>query len=136
MGRLQKDKRAVIFRTVVILVIIGVVGAVAAMRYAERNQGPDKRQDLAQCLTDKGAKMYGAYWCPHCQSQKKLFGRAFSKVTYVECAIPGNPREQTQACKDANISGYPTWTFADGSRTNGEQSLADLAEKAGCAWEN
>ncbi len=135
MGRMQKDKRAVIFRTVVILVIVAVVGAIGWMRYQERQQGPDKRVDLAQCLTDKGAKMYGAYWCPHCQQQKKLFGKAFSKVTYVECAIPGNPREQTQACKDANISGYPTWTFADGSRTNGEQSLADLAEKTGCTWE-
>jgi hypothetical protein len=135
MGRMQKDKRAVIFRTVVILVIVGVVGVIGWMRYQERQQGPDKRVDLAQCLTDKGAKMYGAYWCPHCQQQKKLFGKAFSKVTYVECAIPGNPREQTPACKDANISGYPTWVFADGSRTNGEQSLADLAVKTGCAWE-
>jgi hypothetical protein len=135
MARIQKDKRAVVFRTVVILVIIGVVGAIAAMRYAERNQAPDKRNDLAQCLTDKGTKMYGAYWCPHCQAQKKLFGRAFSKVTYIECAVPGNPREQTQACKDANISGYPTWVYPDGSRSNGEQTLSELAEKSGCTWE-
>jgi len=21
---------------------------------------------LAECLTESGAKFYGAYWCPHC----------------------------------------------------------------------
>ena len=29
--------------------------------------------------------MYGAYWCPHCQAQKKVFGESFQYVPYVEC---------------------------------------------------
>lgn len=123
-----------IFRTVILLVIVGCIGAFAAIKLQERSIGPDPRNELAQCLTDKGAKMYGAYWCPHCQKQKKLFGKAFSKVTYVECAMPGQPNEQTPACKDAGISGYPTWTFENGDRLSGEQPLKDLAEKTGCAY--
>lgn len=130
----QKDRRALIFRTVVILVIVAVVGTFAAMKIKERNAGPDPRIELAQCLTDKGVKMYGAYWCPHCQKQKKLFGKAFSKVDYVECAVPGSPQSQVPACKDAGITGYPTWVFSSGDRLSGEQPLADLAEKAGCVY--
>jgi rubredoxin len=134
----QKDKRALVFRIVVIAVLLGVVGAFAYTHYQE-SKTPDHRGDLAQCLTDKGVKMYGAYWCPHCAAQKKDFGSAFKQVSYVECAIPGDPSSQTQACKDKNITGYPTWIFPahdgkDEERTSGEQKLTDLAEKAGCDW--
>ncbi len=130
----MRDKRPLIFRIIVIVVILGTVGAFAAVRYSERNAAPDHRDALAECLTAKNAKMYGAYWCPHCQAQKKSFGNAFKKVTYVECAIPGDSQNQTQACKDANIKGYPTWVFASGDQVSGEQSLETLAGKAGCDW--
>ncbi len=52
-------------------------------------------------------------------------------VRYVECAVDGG-REQTAACRNAKVDGYPTWTFADGSRNSGEQSLEELAAKTGC----
>ncbi|HTM68910.1 MAG TPA: hypothetical protein VL426_06460 [Candidatus Binatia bacterium] len=130
----RTDKRTVRFRTAVIFVIIAVLGVFAYLRMSDRDKAPDQRMELAQCLTDKGAKFYGAYWCPHCAAQKKLFGKALSKVTYIECAIPGDSTAQTQACKDAGITGYPTWVFADGSRLNGEVSLVDLAEKTGCPY--
>lgn len=90
---------------------------------------------LAQCLNEKGVVVYGAYWCPHCKNQKKLFGGAWDDVTYIECAYPGNPGIQASECKQAAISGYPTWVFPDGLRLEGEQRLASLAAQAGCAYE-
>ncbi len=90
-------------------------------------------EEFAQCLTDKDVTFFGAFWCPHCQEQKKLFGQFLSKVKYVECSMPdGN--SQTQTCKDQNITSYPTWQFADGSRVTGEQSLEALATKASCPF--
>lgn len=90
-----------------------------------------KYDTFAQCLGDAGAKFYGAYWCPHCQEQKRLFGNSI-KLPYIECSTP-NGEAQTQICIDAKISGYPTWEFSDGSRLDTVQSLQALSEKTGCA---
>lgn len=119
-------------------IILGcIVGAVFVYAVVKANSGvPGQYDAFAQCITEKGAKMFGAYWCPHCQNQKKQFGKSFSKVTYIECAQPGNPNAQVKECVDAKISGYPTWEFADGSRVEGEMSLEALAEKTGCQLEN
>jgi hypothetical protein len=83
---------------------------------------------LASCLTENGAVMYGANWCPHCAEQKEMFNASFSKINYVEC------EEQKQKCADAGITGLPTWKFADGSILQGKQEFSVLAKKAGCPW--
>lgn len=132
----RKDKRVVVFRTVVLVVIVGCAVAFIAVQKKDSNAGPDTRVALAQCLTEKGTKMYGAYWCPHCQQQKKDIGKeAFKAVTYVECAIPGEPNSQTPACKEAGVTSYPTWIFPNGDRVTGELPLKTLAEKSGCTYE-
>lgn len=120
--------KKILYSIVSVAVIIAVVYAVVTA-----NSGPGQYDAFAQCLTDKGVAMYGAYWCPHCQNQKKLFGKSFTKVTYIECALPGNPRGQVQQCLDAKIESYPTWEFADKTRVTGEMTLGQLAEKSGCA---
>lgn len=122
------------------LIVGGIIIAVAALalfvKWRDAVSVPDPAKlALAECLTEKGVVMYGAYWCPHCQNQKEMFGDAWEKVRSVECAVPGNPRAQTQECRDAGIEGYPTWVFPDGSRISGEMPLRKLAEKSGCPFE-
>ncbi|MBI2120980.1 MAG: hypothetical protein HYT94_05150 [Parcubacteria group bacterium] len=92
---------------------------------------PGKLDAFAQCLTDKGVKFYGAFWCPHCQAQKKLFGSSEKLLPYVECSTP-DAQSQTAVCKEKKIEGYPTWEFADGSRESGEVTLEQLSEKSSC----
>ena len=89
---------------------------------------------FAKCLADSGVKMYGASWCSHCQNQKKLFGESFNEIEYIECADPANSNKQAQTCTDADITGYPTWIFADGQRLAGELTLQSLSEKSGCEY--
>jgi len=86
---------------------------------------------FAQCLRTKGAKMYGAWWCPHCADQKESFGYAFQYVNYVECSPPGE-RTMNDTCKQAGIKNFPTWQYPDGSRVEGVQPLDVLAHKTGC----
>ena len=63
---------------------------------------------FAQCLTDEGMTFYGAYWCPHCQDQKEMFGDAMQYVNYVECD-PGGENADPEACVAAGVEYYPTW---------------------------
>lgn len=113
-------------------VIIGVVvttliimGLGIFLAYKPAAEADPKLVEFAKCIGTK-ATMYGAYWCPHCQSQKKLFGSAFAEIPYVECTV------ETQKCLDTNVQSYPTWVFADGSRQTGEMGFDDLATKTSC----
>jgi len=115
------------------LVVLIIGGLVVIRNTSTRDTSPDrvtKYDTFAQCLSDAGAKFYGAYWCPHCQDQKKLFDNS-SKIPYIECSTP-NGQEQLKICKDAGITGYPTWKFGDGSVEDGNQTLEKLSEKTSC----
>lgn len=119
-----------------LLVVLGVIVIVAGVAYAVwQNYEPGKLDGFTQCLKEKGATFYGAFWCPHCQSQKKLFGNSQKYLPYVECSTPDGSA-QNQTCKEKNIPGYPTWEFADKSRLNREVALNELSEKTGCALPN
>jgi|SRR3989338_3507082 len=121
-----------IFFGVVGLLVLGVLATVLLRSGGDlASTGPGKYDDFALCLKDKGATFYGAFWCPHCQAQKKLFGTSAKLLPYVECST-ADGGAQTKICIDNKITGYPTWEFADGSRMSGEVSLEKLAEKAVC----
>ena len=116
------------------LVVVLIGGLIFMRSHVGKNIAPEKLSALdtfGQCLTDAGAKFYGAYWCPHCQAQKKLLGNS-KKIPYVECSTP-DQKGQTPICIEKKISGYPTWEFADGSIENGEQTLKELSKKTSCA---
>jgi hypothetical protein len=90
-----------------------------------------KLDSFATCLKDNGTKFYGAFWCPHCQNQKALFGRSAKLLPYIECSTPDG-KGQNELCTTAGITGYPTWEFAGGNRENGEVSLERLSELSNC----
>ncbi len=114
------------FLLIILLVIIGAFGA---GWYAYSRPAP--LDNFTTCLGEKGATFYGAFWCPHCQNQKKLFGRSSRLLPYEECSTPDG-KSQLSRCNEKKIEGYPTWEFKDGSRKSGEVSLNDLAEATGC----
>lgn len=119
-------------QTIIIVGIVILVSVIGLMFFAGRvDNGPGKLDGFAQCLKDKGATFYGAFWCPHCQNQKKLFGSSKQYLPYVECSTPDG-RGQLQVCIDKGIKTYPTWVFSDISTLTGEVPLATLAEKTGC----
>lgn len=90
-----------------------------------------KYDAFATCIKDSGAVFYGAYWCPHCNNQKEAFGTSKDLIPYVECST-SDGKDQMQICKDKQITGYPTWIFADGSKLSGEVPLETLAQKTSC----
>ena len=74
--------------------------------------------------------MYGAYWCPHCQQQKEIFGTAANRLPYIECSPDGQNAPQAGECRDAHIQSYPTWVI-NGKRIEEVLSLKQLADSTG-----
>ena len=113
-------------------IAIIVLAAAAAGYFLWRGaQKPGELDQFALCLKDKGAVLYGAFWCPHCQNQNKMFGRSEKFLPYVECST-ADGRGRLSSCTEKKIEGYPTWEFADSSRMTGEIPLETLSKKTGC----
>jgi len=119
----MKNNKTVIW---IVVILLFVAGLFIFQRFA-----PGPHDTFAMCLREKGALFYGAFWCPHCQSQKQLFGASAKLLPYVECSTP-DQKGVTQICIDADIKNYPTWEFADGSRKTGVIPLQELAEQTEC----
>ncbi|XP_003558888.1 thiol-disulfide oxidoreductase LTO1 isoform X2 [Brachypodium distachyon] len=88
---------------------------------------------LARHLHSIGAKMYGAFWCSHCNEQKQMFGReAMEILDYVECFPNGAGKGKKMAaeCAVTGLEGFPTW-FINGKVLSGDQELSVLAEASG-----
>lgn len=118
-------------KIIYILIALLLVGGVI---FLVKTPGKGSKYDgLAQCIKDSGATFYGAFWCPHCQAQKAAFGKSAKLLPYVECSTPDG-QGQTAVCKDAGVTSYPTWKFANSTTTlTGEIPLGTLAEKTGCS---
>jgi hypothetical protein len=110
----------------------GVVALLAAAYVAGWYYKNHKYDSFAKCLATHQAKMYGLYWCPHCQDQKQMFGDSFPYVPYVECAIRGS-REMAPACKIAGVKLFPSWQFGSDPPKEGVLSLEALSDKTGCS---
>jgi hypothetical protein len=89
--------------------------------------------ELAQCLKDAGAALYGASWCEPCHYQLSLFGDAADKVPYLDCDPPP-PDELLPECEALDLPGFPLWIFPDGRRVWNVMSLEMIAAHAGCPW--
>ncbi len=115
-----------IFWLILIAIIVLGVGSTFFIK-----SGPGQHDQLAMCIKDQGVIFYGAFWCPHCQRTKGLFGTSVKLLPYVECSTPDG-QGQTQICKDKKIESYPTWIRPDGAQMGGEHTLAEWAAFSGC----
>ncbi len=112
-------------------VMLVVVGFLLVFAGIGRTAEPSSLEEFAKCLSEKGAKMYGAYWCGHCQEQKQAFGNASKFIDYVECD-PEGENAKPYLCQQAGIQGYPTWIIY-GQVLVGEQSFLTLSQASGCS---
>jgi len=101
--------------------------------YEQAFNGPENRylRDLAQHLRQSDVKFYGAYWCPHCQHQKALFGPAAEDLPYIECSPHGGPGTPTATdCVAAEVRNYPTWRIRNRPHAR-MLTIAELAALSG-----
>lgn len=120
-------KGMILFWCVLAVLIVAGIGSSMFIKAQ-----PGKLDTFAQCLKDKGVVFYGAFWCPHCQNTKAMFGNSAKLLPYVECSTPDG-KGQTQICIDKGIKSYPTWVFPNATTTlTGEHTLQELSQASGC----
>lgn len=125
-------KQKIFIISIIIILVASIIGAIIFSKKGSGKSTASKYDNLAMCIQNSGAKFYGAFWCPHCQNQKKMFGASAKLLPYVECSTP-NGQGQLPVCKEKNIEGYPTWIFANGERKTGEVTIEELASKTNCS---
>ncbi|MEM4259925.1 MAG: hypothetical protein QXG00_01685 [Candidatus Woesearchaeota archaeon] len=117
----------ILISIMILILIISVIGGIGIFRKNVEIQSLDK---FAQCLASKNVTMYGAYWCSHCQNQKKMFGDSWKYMQYVECDVNG-PNQQAELCQQIGIEGYPTWVI-NGVKIIGEVPIKNFERITGC----
>ncbi|NQU78848.1 hypothetical protein HQ545_03705 [Candidatus Woesearchaeota archaeon] len=122
MASKKKEPRKLKAGWVVLVVVLLLIGS----GYAINREDPTDYTEFAKCISEKGAVMYGAYWCSHCKAQKEEFGDAFEHVNYVECT------ENPDACTNAGIDGFPTWII-NNEKYPGKQQFSKLSSLTGCS---
>ena len=138
-----EDRSQLLFRGVLLTLLVGLTGLgwATAMDRPLAETGPGvppavttasspAALALANHLTANGARMYTAYWCPHCHEQKELFGKeATARLQLIECA-PDGRNSQKALCDSKKIQGFPSWEIND-KIESGVKPLAKLAEMSG-----
>jgi len=110
------------------LLLIATAITAASGSSAQAQPSTPAQLALAEHLKLKGVVFYGAWWCPHCQHQKELFGTpAQEQLPYVECDKEPSGRER---CSAAKVRAYPTWDF-NGDRREGVLTIEELAVWSG-----
>lgn len=115
----MKKQTIIVLITAAILIVLFILNI---LPHGEEKKASDR---FAQCLAEKGAKMYGTEWCSHCNEQKEKFGEAFRFIDFIDCDA------NKDICNAEDIAGYPTWKI-NGQSFPGTKSLEQLSELTGC----
>ena len=86
---------------------------------------------FAKALAATNTRFFGADWCAFCNQQKALFQDGGKYLPFVE--VTNADRTPNSVATQNNITTYPTWVFPDGSRLEGVQTLATIAQRSGVA---
>lgn len=114
-------------------ILVGLTALLMNCNSTPKYETTAAKVQLAQCLVDKGAVMYGTEWCPACYTQKeKIFGpEAWNvfKTNYVDCE---GSEENYRLCTDKKIKTIPAFEFKGDKIVTGYKSLEQLAKLSRC----
>lgn len=113
----KSSKNALLISIFAVVLIVAIAGA--SFSYINSKK-PAPLDEFAKCLTEKGAVMYGAYWCQYTQAQKRMFGNSMKFINYKDFT------------DNKEVKKTPTW-FIDGEKYENVQSFDRLAAITGCS---
>ncbi len=122
----MKARNKVIITFIALIVIIAVLYSFS--NWFSKTTGfllaEDPDNELAKCLAQNGARLYGSSSCPNCKKQESLFGSsAFQYLNYFDCT------ENPMPC--SNIRMVPAW-YVNNTMYYGVRTTAELKSLSGC----
>lgn len=132
--QISKDKLIKAAKPIIVAVIILNLIPLIYFNFPSGNK--EDLAPLAQCVTDKGVKMYGSFRCGICAKERALFDDAFQYINEIECH-PQGEHAQVALCQEKKIEGTPTWILEDENgveikRKIGFMNPNALREFSGC----
>ena len=112
----KNNKKIIIFSAFSLIIVLILAGV--SFSFYQSNK-PGQFDNLAKCLADKGAVMFGASFCKYTAAQKGMFGNSMKFIDY---------RDFTE---DSNIKITPTWLI-NGKYYENAQSFDRLSAITGC----
>lgn len=108
-------------------IIIGLMLAITIFGYTFyiRAQRPGQYDELASCLTEKGAIIYGNDFCQYTTQQLNYFGKSKKYLNYIKCA------DNENLCNEKNIKITPTWEI-NGKMYEQVQTFETLSDLSDC----
>jgi len=101
----------------------------AKIEYLGEYKKIKEMEEFAKCLSNKSV-LYGSSWCPHCKSQKEMFGPFIKYINFVDCEA--NIENQNE-CILKGIQAYPTWEI-NNQLLIGEKKFKELSKLSGCTF--
>ncbi len=123
----QEERKGFLGKAVLLGAVLLIAGAIGFFVYSSNGQAKSL-DSFAQCLSEKGAVIYGNDRCQYTQRQKSMFGSSFHRLKYVVCD------EKKELCDQKQITITPTWEI-EGNMVREVQSLKRLSELTGCKLE-
>ena len=114
-----KKNKKVLYISISSIIVVLIVAGLGFSFLQTKKPGP--LDDFAQCLTEKGAVMYGASFCQYTHGQKGMFGNS---IKYID---------SRDFSEDPNVKVTPTWLI-NGKYYENAQSLDRLAIITGCVF--
>lgn len=112
-------RKYVIFSLISLILIFSVASVYSHMKK------PGSYDEFAQCLTEKGAVVYGNDYCQYTNKQLNFFGNSKKYLNYVRCA------DNKELCDSKGISVTPTWEI-NGQIYTQVQTFERLSSISGC----
>jgi len=119
------EKKSFNWKRYGIFAIMGLILVFSVLSVSSYMQKPGQYDDFAQCLSEKGAVVYGNNFCSYTGTQLGLFGKSKEHLNYVKCI------DNEELCNSKGVSITPTWEI-DGKTYSGVQSFKTLSSITGC----
>ena len=99
------EKKPVSFKRYFMIIMISLIVLFSVLTVSSFMKKPGNYDKFTNCLTEKGAIVYGNDFCQYTIQQLNYFGKSKKYLNYVRCT------DNEELCNEKDIKTTPTWEY-------------------------